>query len=169
MGSGKFSSHTGRSGSTAGRTFVEAVRQPGPSRSQRMATFAGAGTRSLRVKPGARCVSSFSITPETLQLHYLANFFWGGLAPGHSLWAPAAAWSHELSWVQLAFSHCSVRPSTEGQTGTKPQSLRTMGLGKQLHLRQNSGERYYLGLGHRQGKSVFSWMKAEDKGWVCDC
>ena len=24
-------------------------------------------------------------------LHCLANFFWGGLAPGHSLWAAAAA------------------------------------------------------------------------------
>ena len=33
--------------------LVEAVRPPGPSRPQRMATFAGAGTRSLRVRPGA--------------------------------------------------------------------------------------------------------------------
>ena len=35
---------------------VEAMRQPGPSRCQRTATFAGAGTRSLKVKAGARCV-----------------------------------------------------------------------------------------------------------------
>ena len=36
--------------------LVETVRPPGPSRPQKMTTFAGAGTRSLRAKPGARCV-----------------------------------------------------------------------------------------------------------------
>ena len=36
--------------------LVEAVRPPGPSRPQRAATFAGARTRSLGVKPSARCV-----------------------------------------------------------------------------------------------------------------
>ena len=97
---------------------------------QRMATFAGVGIRSWRAKPGARCVLWFSIIPETLLLHYLVNFFQGGLAHGHSLWASAAAWSRELSWVWLAFSHCSVRPSSEGWKGSKPQSLRSKGPGK---------------------------------------
>ena len=36
--------------------LVEAVRKPGPSRLQRMATLACDGTKLLRVKPGARCV-----------------------------------------------------------------------------------------------------------------
>ena len=36
--------------------LVEAVGPPGPSRPQRTATLTGAGTRSLGVKPGARCV-----------------------------------------------------------------------------------------------------------------
>ena len=36
--------------------LVETVRPPGPSRPQKMGTFAGVGTRSLRVKAGARCV-----------------------------------------------------------------------------------------------------------------
>ena len=35
---------------------LEAVRPPGRSRPQRTATFTGAGTRSLGVKPGARCM-----------------------------------------------------------------------------------------------------------------
>ena len=36
--------------------LVDVVRTFGPRRPQRMATVAGAGTRSLGVKPGARCV-----------------------------------------------------------------------------------------------------------------
>ena len=37
------------------------------------------------------------------------------------------------------------------------------GQGKQPYLRQNSGERYYLGLGHGECKSR-EWMKAKDEG-----
>ena len=83
------------------------MKPPGRSRPQKTATFTGAGTRSLRVKPGARCVLCFSIIPEMLLLHCLTNFFWGGLAPGHSLGAPAAAGSSKCSWVQAIFGHCS--------------------------------------------------------------
>ena len=36
--------------------LVETVEATWSSRPQKMATFSGAGTRSLRVKPGARCV-----------------------------------------------------------------------------------------------------------------
>ena len=39
------------------RHLVESVRSPAPSKPQRTAAFAGAGRRSLRVKPGTRCVS----------------------------------------------------------------------------------------------------------------
>ena len=53
----------GGSQATQGKTdplleghLVEAVRPPGPSRPQRTATFTGAGTTLLRVKPSARCV-----------------------------------------------------------------------------------------------------------------
>ena len=42
--------------SLLGGHLVEAVWLPGPSRPQRTTTFAGAGTRSLKVKPGARCM-----------------------------------------------------------------------------------------------------------------
>ena len=42
------------------------------------------------------------------------NFFWGGLAPGHSLGAPAAAGSTKCFWVQPIFGHCLVRPSHRG-------------------------------------------------------
>ena len=33
--------------------------------------------------------------------HNCTNFFWGGLAPGHSLWASTAAWSckHSGGWA----------------------------------------------------------------------
>ena len=65
-----------------------------------------------------------------LLLYYLANFFWCGLALGHILWAPAASGSSKHSWVQLAFGHCLVRPSTEQQKGSKPQSFRSKGSGK---------------------------------------
>ena len=56
VGSWRFLGHTGKRGSTAGRTFGRLLRPPGLSRPQRMATFVGAGTRSLRVKSGARYV-----------------------------------------------------------------------------------------------------------------
>ena len=36
--------------------LAEAVWPPGPNRPQRTATVLGAGTRTLRLKPGARCV-----------------------------------------------------------------------------------------------------------------
>ena len=36
--------------------LIHALRPPGPRRPQRMATFAAAGSRSLGVKTGARCV-----------------------------------------------------------------------------------------------------------------
>ena len=115
--------------------LVETVRPPGPNRPQRTATFAGAGTRSLRVKPGARCVLRFPVIPEKLLLHYLANFFWGGLAPGRSLGALAAAGSGKRSWVQPTFSHCSfghcpVRPSRRGAEWIKVAVLRNEGTGK---------------------------------------
>ena len=93
--------------------LVEAGRPPYPSSPQRTATFASATT--LMVKVGARCVLWFSIIPEALLLHYLTNFFWGRLAPGHRLWASATAWPHKCSWVRLAPGHCLVRPSAEGQ------------------------------------------------------
>ena len=35
-----------------------------------------------------------------LLLYNHMNFFWGGLAPSHSLWESAAAGSHECSWGQ---------------------------------------------------------------------
>ena len=72
-----------------------------------------------------------------LLLHYLVNFFWGGLAPGHSLGAPAAAGSSKRSWVQPTFDHCLVRhqdPPAEGQNGSKLQSFRSKGLGKAVPL-----------------------------------
>lgn len=110
--------------------MVKAVRPPGCSRPQRMATFTGAGTRSLGVKTDAKCVLRFSIIPEVLLIHCLTKFFWGKLAPGYSLWALVAAQSCKRSWVQPAPGHCSVIPSAEGRTGSKLQSLRSGGLGK---------------------------------------
>ena len=73
------------------------------------------------------CVAIFQ-GPETLLLHYLVNFFWGGLAPGHSLRAPAAAGSSKHSWEQLTFGHCSfghrlVRPSCRGVKRVKTAVL----------------------------------------------
>ena len=41
------------------------------------------------------------------------------------------------------------------------------GQGKQPHLRQNLGDRYYLGPGHGEWKSR-EWMRAEDGGLVRD-
>ena len=45
-----------RSGSTAERTFGRGCEATWAQQTPEMATFAGAGRRSLRVKPGARCV-----------------------------------------------------------------------------------------------------------------
>ena len=100
-----------------GGHLVEALWVPqgkGPSGPGRTTTFAGAGTRSLRVKPGARCMLCFAIIPEMLLLHNRVNFFWGGWAPGHSLRALAAARSCKHSWVQPAPGHRSVRASRRG-------------------------------------------------------
>ena len=58
------------------------------------------------------------IIPETLLLHDCMNFFWGGLAPGHSLWASAAAWSHERSWG-WASTQPLLRPSPRGSEWVK--------------------------------------------------
>ena len=63
-------------------------------------------TRSLGVEPGARRVLRFAVIPEALLLHCLENFFWGGLASGHSFGAAAAAaWYREHSWVWPAPGH----------------------------------------------------------------
>ena len=55
-----------------------------------------------------------------------------------------------------------------GQDGSKPKSLRSKALEKRPHLRQNSGERCCLGLGHGLCKSR-EWTEAEDKGQVHEC
>ena len=70
-----------------------------------------------------------SIIPETLLLHYLVNFFWGGLTPGRSLREPATAGSSGHSWVQPTFGHCSfdncsVRTSCRGVEWVKAAVLR---------------------------------------------
>ena len=84
--------HTGRGVSPVGRTFVRQCRP------QRMATFTGVEARTLRVKPGARCVLWFVIIPEMLQLHDHVNFFWDGLAPSCRFWASTAAQYPKSSW-----------------------------------------------------------------------
>ena len=110
--------------------LVETVEATWSQQTQRTATFAGAGTRSLRVKPGARCVMRFSIIPEKLLLHYLMNFFWDGLTPGRSLGASAAAGSSKDSWVQLTFNHCLFgHCSQRGGIGQSLSSFRGKGLG----------------------------------------
>ena len=65
-----------------------------------------------------------------LLLHNRVNFFWGRLAPSHSLWGSAAAQSCECSWVRLAPSRCSVNPTPpEHQKRSKLQSLGSEVLG----------------------------------------
>ena len=59
MESGVLQATLGEAVPLLGGHLVEAVwvpQRPGPSGPRRTTTFAGAGTRSLRVKPGARCV-----------------------------------------------------------------------------------------------------------------
>ena len=146
------------------------LKPPGPGRPGKAAVFAGAGTRSLRVKPGARCVLRFSIIPEKLLLHCLRNFSGAG-------WHPAAVSGTGSSRVLWAFLGAAdiqpllIRPLL-GETlpqrggagqGRGPSGVR--GQGKQPRLRQNSGERCCLGPGHRPGERT----RAEDGGRVCDC
>ena len=69
-----------------------------PSGPQRTTTFAGAGTRTLREKPGARCVLRFSINPEKMLLQDCANFLAAAWSPSHRFWALVAVWSCESSW-----------------------------------------------------------------------
>ena len=56
MGSGRFLGHTGRSVSTAGRTFGTGCEATWAQEAQRIDIFTGAGTKFLRLKAGARCV-----------------------------------------------------------------------------------------------------------------
>ena len=55
-----------------------------------------------------------------------------------------------------------------GRMGQSRNPSEVRGQEKQLHLRQNSGGRCCLGLGHRLCKSG-EWKEAEDKGQVRDC
>ena len=83
-----------------------------------------------------------------LLLHCLTNFFWGRLAPGHSLGAPAAA------VLQAFLCAAGIQPflgetlPAEARNGSKTQSFGSKGPGKQPHLKQNPGEGYCLGPGH---------------------
>ena len=112
--------------------MVEAVWTPtvnGASRCQRTTKFAGARTRLLRVRPGARCVLRFSIIPETLLLHNRVNIFWGGLAASRSLWASAAAWSLNVPGCGRNPAIAQQDPPPDDQNKSKLQSLRSEGLG----------------------------------------
>ena len=77
MGSGRFSGHTGRSGSPAGRTFGRG-RAATQSQQTPENNHIGWCWNKVAVKSGARCVLSLSTVPETLLLHKRGNFFWGG-------------------------------------------------------------------------------------------
>ena len=120
--------HTGRSGSAPGTTVgtdcVTTQSQQTPENDH----IRWCWNKVIKGEAGARCVLRFSIIPETLLLHERVNIFWGRMAPSHSLWASAAAWSRKYFWVWPAPSHCSLRPST-GLNVTKSESLRSKGLG----------------------------------------
>ena len=165
MGCGRFSSHTGRSSSTARRTFGRGYEATWAQQTPENGHIHWCWIRSLGVKSGARCVLQFSIIPEALLLHCLTKFFWGRLAPGHSHRASTAVQSYKHSWVQPAPSHCSVRQSTERWRRSKLQTLRRGDQGRQPHLRQNSGGKCHLGLGNIQCGSR-EWT--EDKGQFHD-
>ena len=107
-----------------GGHLVEAVWPPGPSRPQRTTTFAGGGTRSLRVKTAARCMLGFSMIPEMPLLHDRSReLFWGRLEPSRGLWASAAAVVTRpfLGAAALAFARGD--PPAEDQSRSAPQSL----------------------------------------------
>ena len=168
MGSRRFLSHTGRSSSTAGRTFARGWEATWAQQTAENGNIADPGTRSLRVNTSAKYVLWFSIIPEMLLLHYLMNFFWGGrhLAAVYGLHQqhsnvnfPGCGQHSAIAWWD---------PPQRGRMGQSCSPSEVRGQGKWPHLRQNSGERYNLGLSHGQCKSR-EWMKAEDKGRVRDC
>ena len=135
MGSGALWATPGEVVPRLGGHLVDTVWPPhtgkGPSGPGRTTTFAGAGTRSLGVKPGTRCVLRFSIIPEMLLLHHHVNFFCGGLAlatvSGHQQQHGLA---NVLGCDQPAPGQCSVRPSPRRSEQSKPQSFRSKESGK---------------------------------------
>ena len=107
-------------------------------------------------------------------LHCLLNFFWGQLAPGHSLLASAAAQSYKHSWVWLVPSHCLVRPSKEGRSISMLQSFRSGGLGKAAASETKLGREVLPGAwsqtvktqgvdGSRRGRTVARLLKWKNR------
>ena len=99
MGSGRFSGHTGRSGSPAGRTFGRG-RAATQSQQTPENNHIGWCWNKVAVKSGARCVLSLSTVPETLLLHKRGNFFWGG-------WHLAAVSGHRQQQGPASVPGCS--------------------------------------------------------------
>ena len=128
MGSGRFSGHTGEAVPLLEGHLVETVEATWSQQTPEGGHIRWCWGKVIKGDAWCQmCVVIFHY-PEALQLHYLANVFWGGLAPGHSLGAPAAAGSSKRSWVQptfghCSFGHCSVRPSRRGAERVKAAVL----------------------------------------------
>ena len=115
------------------------------------------------------CVVIFFIIPETLLLHYPHKLF---LEPAGTRLQFLGTGSSTV--LQTFLSAAGTRPLfretllQRGRMGQSHGPSEVRGQEKQPHLRQNSGGRCCLGLGHRLCKSG-KWTEAEDTGRVRHC